>query len=144
MHAIVTLEFEEAALLHLNALFQTALRLTSDRGNAAQVVRETLASALESFDSLRKPVAQRVWLFKILMQKMRRGTRSVPASKMPADEIVSALDRIPRNLREIILLVDCQDFSYQDAAVILSLSADAIAEGVVQGRQHLRSMLGTV
>jgi len=46
--------------------------------------------------------------------------------------------------REIILLVDCQEFSYKEAAEILDLSTGAVADRLILGRKHLRSELATV
>jgi hypothetical protein len=42
-------EFEEVALVHLNALYNTALRLTGNRAEAEDVVQETYLKAVKSF-----------------------------------------------------------------------------------------------
>jgi RNA polymerase sigma-70 factor, ECF subfamily len=59
------------------------------------------------------------------------------------DLIVSAMNRVPPDFREALLLVDCQGFSYKDAAEILGLSADVIARRIVLGRNYLYSELET-
>ncbi len=57
------------------------------------------------------------------------------------DHVVSAMNRVPPDFREALLLVDCQGFSYEDAAEILGLSTDVVANRIVLGRNHLYSEL---
>jgi len=126
-------EFESATLPHVNALFQTALQLIGDRAGAEELVQDVCDSAWNSF---RRRVERADWrstLFKILIHRARH--RSVKRTK----EDVAVLSGIPRAEREIILLVDCLDFSYQQAAEVLGVSRDAVAEGVILGRTHLET-----
>jgi RNA polymerase sigma-70 factor, ECF subfamily len=57
------------------------------------------------------------------------------------DHIVSAMNRVTPDFREALLLIDCQGFSYREAAEILGLSADVVARRIVLGRNHLYSEL---
>jgi DNA-directed RNA polymerase specialized sigma24 family protein len=128
-------EIESATLPHVNALFQTALQLIGDRAAAGELVQEVCGSARASGGRRAQRADWRSMLFKILIQRAR--CRSATTTQ----DGVAVLSGIPRAQREIILLVDCQDFSYQQAADILGLSRDAVAEGVILGRTRLEATL---
>ena len=154
--------FETMTMPHVNALFQTALRLTENRPGAEEVVREAYACAWKSFDGRETWSDWRLGLFKILIHRIHRRNRGwsgIPSStsekyteepggrdtfSYSPEQVVSALSRVPMVFREIILLVDCQEFSYKEAAEILDLSTGAVADRLILGRKHLRSELATV
>ncbi len=125
--------FESMTIPHVNALFQTALHLTGHRAAAEDLVHEVYGYARKSFRRREKPPDWRVSLFKILIERARRR----PAD--PTEGDVAAITGIPRALREIILLVDGQDFSYQQAADILEFSRETVEEGVIRGRTRLET-----
>lgn len=59
-------EFEKTALVHLDALYRTALRLTRSRAEAEDVVQETYLRAFRSFRRFNAGTNCRAWLFTIL------------------------------------------------------------------------------
>jgi RNA polymerase sigma-70 factor (ECF subfamily) len=85
----------------------------------------------------------KTWLFQILFDVIHRQHRRQEPRFSPStpDEVVSALNRVPPDFREVLLLIDCQGFSYKSAAEILGLSVDVIARRIVLGRNHLYSEL---
>jgi DNA-directed RNA polymerase specialized sigma24 family protein len=128
-------QFETAAIPHLDALFQTAVQLTASRKEAEDVLKEVYDIAFESFEA-------GVWrdsqeMFKVLMRLLRTRPRTLPDSSAIGGTLVSALSRMPLNLRQIVLLVDGQALSYSQTAEILELSTDAVADRVVAAREHL-------
>ena len=128
-------QFEAAAMPHLDALFQTAVQLTTSRKEAEDVLKEAYHIAFESFEAGVWRDA-RVQMFKVLM-RLLRTRRTLPDSSAIGGTLVSALSRMPLNLRQIVLLVDGQELSYSQTAEILELSADAVADRVVAAREHL-------
>jgi RNA polymerase sigma-70 factor, ECF subfamily len=69
-------EFEQVALVHLDTLYQTALRLTRSRAEAEDVVQETFLRAFRAFDRFNPGTNCRAWLFTILRNvflNTRRG-----------------------------------------------------------------------
>ena len=152
--------FETMTMPHVNALFQTALRLTEDRTGAEEVVHEAYACASKSFDGREERTGWRLGLFKILIARIHRRNRGWfdrtwsaeldQTGEEPSDpdtasyapeQVVSALTKVPLAFREIILLVDCQGFSYKEAAEILGLSTETVADRLILGRRRLRSEL---
>ena len=59
-------EFEKTALVHLDALYRTALRLTGSRAEAEDVVQETFLRAFRGFRRFSPGTNCRAWLFTIL------------------------------------------------------------------------------
>ncbi|OGK83847.1 MAG: hypothetical protein A2050_02915 [Candidatus Rokubacteria bacterium GWA2_73_35] len=59
-------EFEEVALVHLDALYRSALRLTRNRAEAEDVVQDTCLRAFRSFHRFNPGTNCRAWLFTIL------------------------------------------------------------------------------
>ncbi len=76
-----TREFEEVALVHLDALYRTALRLTHNRAEAEDVVQETCLRAFRNFHRFNPGTNCRAWLFTILrnlfLNRLRRAGHEV-------------------------------------------------------------------
>ena len=58
--------FEEEALIHLDALYSTALRLTHDPRDAEDLVQDAVLQAYRSFDQYQQGTRCKAWLYKIL------------------------------------------------------------------------------
>jgi RNA polymerase sigma-70 factor (ECF subfamily) len=76
-----TREFEEVVLVHLDALYRTALRLTHNRAEAEDVVQETCLRAFRGFHRFDPGTNARAWVFTILrrvfLNRLRREGREV-------------------------------------------------------------------
>jgi RNA polymerase sigma-70 factor (ECF subfamily) len=72
-------EFEEVALVHLGAIYRSALRLTHNRAEAEDLAQETCLRAFRSFHRFNPGTNCRAWLFTILRNafrdRLRRGGR---------------------------------------------------------------------
>ncbi len=62
----LTSEFEQEAMVHTDALYRTALRMTKNASDAEDLVQETLLKAYRSFDRFEKGTNAKAWLFKIM------------------------------------------------------------------------------
>ncbi len=74
-------EFDQVVLVHLDALYHLALRLTRNRAEAEDVVQEACLRAFRSFDRFNPGTNCRAWLFTILrnvfLNRVRREGREV-------------------------------------------------------------------
>jgi RNA polymerase sigma-70 factor (ECF subfamily) len=61
--------------------------------------------------------------------------------RLSQDDIVSALSAVPHDFRDVIVLVDLGDFSYQDAASILDIPIGTVMSRLHRGRRILKSQL---
>jgi len=58
--------------------------------------------------------------------------------RLSQDDIVSALSAVPHDFRDVIVLVDIGDFSYQDAAQILGIPIGTVMSRLHRGRRILK------
>ena len=59
-------EFEELTLPHINSLYNFALKLTGNTGDAEDLVQETYLRAYKFFHKYKKDTYIKAWLFSIL------------------------------------------------------------------------------
>src|SRR5215470_2922721 len=102
--------FESATMPNVNALFQTALQLTEDRAAAEELVTEVCSHAWKSFGRRHRLADWRATLCKILIERARRRSGNT------TERALAVLSGMSRTEREILRLVECQAFSYQQAA----------------------------
>jgi RNA polymerase sigma-70 factor (ECF subfamily) len=61
--------------------------------------------------------------------------------RLSQDDIVTALYAVPHDFRDVIVLVDLGDFSYQDAAQILDIPVGTVMSRLHRGRRILKREL---
>jgi|ERR671922_2698531 RNA polymerase sigma-70 factor (ECF subfamily) len=61
--------------------------------------------------------------------------------RLSQDSVVNALSAVPHDFRDVIVLVDIGDFSYQDAAQILDIPIGTVMSRLHRGRRILKSEL---
>ena len=149
----------------MNDLFRTAVRLVMDQGKANDAVQETYLIAWKSFQKYERGTNCRAWLFQILFNVVRHERRNwfkwittkkedmaevalaapVPVPTMLTDgDILAALDRLPAQFREVVLLTDVEEFSYRETAEILQVPIGTIMSRLSRGRTLLRGQLSDV
>jgi RNA polymerase sigma-70 factor, ECF subfamily len=64
--------------------------------------------------------------------------------RLSQDSVVRALSQVPRDFRDVIVLVDIGDFSYQEAAQILDIPIGTVMSRLHRGRRLLKSELAGV
>ena len=155
--------FEAVALPHLNELYRTAVHLVRDRSEAYDLVQETYLQAWKAFHRFEPGTNCRAWLFKILINEVRHyrrrwfNTKTVPEAEpsfeetlvaeppvpehIQDEEILAALDEIPREFREVVLLSDVQEFSYKEIAEMLGIPVGTVMSRLSRGRKQLRTKL---
>ncbi len=74
-------DFEEEIIPHLDAMYNFALRLTSDPSDAEDLVQDTIVKAFRFFSSYEKGTNAKAWLFRILKNSYINNYRK--QSKQP-------------------------------------------------------------
>ncbi len=163
-------EFEEVALVHLDALYRGALRLTRNRAQAEDLVQEALVRAFRSFDRFAAGTNCRAWLFTIMrnvfLNQLRRERETPheveffelpgdpegmrPAAPTPEEEFLQtvvhgdverALQSLPERFREAVVLCDIEGFSYREIAESLECPIGTVMSRLSRGRRLLRLAL---
>lgn len=163
-------EFEEVALVHMDALYRLALRLTRSRAEADDVVQETYLRAYRSFDRFNPGTNCRAWLFTILrnafLNRLRAGRREVLEADVEEREpprertaglesspeemffqtvlhgdIDRALNALPLAFREAVILADLEGLSYREVAEVLGCPIGTVMSRLSRGRRLLRAAL---
>jgi RNA polymerase sigma-70 factor (ECF subfamily) len=156
-------EFEAVAVPHLNGLYRTAVRLVRDRTEAQDLVQQVYLQAWKAFHRFEPGTNCRAWLFQILINEVRHyrrrwfNTKTVPEGEhsfeetlafeppvpehLQDEDILAALDEIPREFREVILLADVQEFSYKEIATMLGVPIGTVMSRLSRGRKQLRVKL---
>jgi RNA polymerase sigma-70 factor (ECF subfamily) len=63
--------------------------------------------------------------------------------RLSQDSVVQALAAVPHDFRDVIVLVDIGDFTYQDAAQILDIPIGTVMSRLHRGRRILKRELET-
>jgi len=160
----VSLEgFEAEALPHFDDLYRTAVRVIGDRDTAEDLVQETYLEAWKSFRRFEPGTNCRAWLFKILFHVIHHHRRKWFRFKFTSDEealleqtlvyeppipesitdedMLAALERVPQNYRDVLLLADVQEFSYKEVADMLGIPVGTVMSRLSRGRAVLRTQL---
>jgi RNA polymerase sigma-70 factor (ECF subfamily) len=61
--------------------------------------------------------------------------------RLSQNEIVEALSTVPHDFRDVVVLVDIGDFTYQDAAQILDIPIGTVMSRLHRGRRILKREL---
>src|SRR5215510_14708603 len=61
--------------------------------------------------------------------------------RLSQDDVVAALSSVPHDFRDVVVLVDIGDFTYQDAAQILDIPIGTVMSRLHRGRRILKTAL---
>jgi RNA polymerase sigma-70 factor (ECF subfamily) len=153
---------KNALLAELPALRAFAISLSGSHDRADDLVQETVMKAWAAHESFTEGTNLRAWLFTIMRnvyfsqyRKLRRevqDTDGEAASRLavrPAQEghldladFNEALNRLPVDQREALILVGASGFSCEEAAEICGCAVGTIKSRVNRARQKLALYLG--
>ena len=162
--------FEGLALPLFDQLYNFAHWLTQNREEAEDLVQETYVKALKGFSSFHLGTNFRAWIYRILRNTFltsRKGlkvTMTVPFD-LDDDEggheiaiehdtpetllfarsshhlLQSAIDELPVHFREILLLCEVEEMSYQEISDTLAVPIGTVMSRLSRARQTLRNQL---
>jgi RNA polymerase sigma-70 factor (ECF subfamily) len=83
------------------------------------------------------------FLYNRLEQATRDGNADEErvVERLSQDDIVGALSAVPHDFRDVVVLVDIGDFTYQDAANILDIPIGTVMSRLHRGRRILKREL---
>jgi RNA polymerase sigma-70 factor, ECF subfamily len=84
------------------------------------------------------------YLYNRLEEATGAGDEEQIVERLSQDEVVRALSTVPHDFRDVIVLVDIGDFSYNEAAQILDIPIGTVMSRLHRGRRILKSELAEV
>jgi RNA polymerase sigma-70 factor (ECF subfamily) len=111
-------------------LFRILTNLNIDRGRREQRAPDT--QPIEEGD---------YYLYNRLEENGGATDVDEVVERLSQDSIVQALSSVPHDFRDVIVLVDIGDFSYQDAAQILDVPIGTVMSRLHRGRRILKQAL---
>jgi RNA polymerase sigma factor (sigma-70 family) len=161
--------FELAVLPHLHAAYNLARWLTRNKLDAEDVVQEASLRAFRFFPKYSGRNA-RVWLLKIVRNtcytwlyanRHQRDAAEFDENHFHGDscgpnpeEVVmqndshtlvrKALEKLPPNLREVLILRELEGMSYREIAEVTGMPAGTVMSSLSRSRARLREVLSAL
>jgi RNA polymerase sigma-70 factor (ECF subfamily) len=167
-----SVQADAAGLEHINGLYSYAMVLTRNHAEAEDLVQETYVRAIPAMDRLRPESNLKGWLFKILrnvwlnqLRKRRTGPQVVQTdaedasvcdvvdtskdsydtyvSKVEGEQVRAAIQKLPTEFREVIVLREFEQLSYDEIANLLDCPAGTVMSRLARARSKLRVLLSS-
>ncbi len=162
--------FESEALPHLDTVYRVALRLARDESQAEDLTQDTMLKAYRSWHQFKSGTNARAWLITILrhtfINQYRKTQRAGPTvdvdqietytvfhqvqeidpegsffKQIVDDEVLKAVDRLPDEFRETLVLSDIEQMSYAEIAEITGAPVGTVKSRLFRARQALQKEL---
>ncbi len=159
--------FEELAMPLFARLYNFAHWLTQDRASAEDLVQESYMKALRGFCSYQQGTNFRAWMYRILRNTFlttQAGLKASSSVSLDSDDetieptvpetpesvllahverkmIQDALEKLPVKFREIILLCDFEEMSYQEIGETLGIPMGTVMSRLSRARTAMRELL---
>lgn len=137
-----------------------ARALTGDRSRADDLVQDTLERAWGKLHLWRRGSDMRAWMFSIMhntfINHIRKKqldavsmddealdipTRATQEDALQMRDLTSAIDKLPYEYREVILLIGLEQMSYEEVAQVLGIPLGTVMSRLSRGRERLRNIM---
>ena len=158
---------------NIDGLYSYALMLTRNYAEAEDLVQETYLRALRAMGRLRAGSNVKAWLFTILrnirlnqLRKWRtmpeiveldsdgagsnkaadtaKDPQEICLSNIDQERVRAAIQQLSVEFREIIILREYEDLSYQEIATILECPLGTVMSRLARARSKLRDLLSPI
>lgn len=160
--------FENLAMPLFDQLYNFAHWLTQNREEAEDLVQETYVKGLKGFSSFQLGTNFRAWMYRILRNTFltsRTGLRATLTVPLGSEEdgpelavesetpettllrrsdsqmVQNAINDLPVHYREILLLCEVEEMSYQEISEALSIPIGTVMSRLSRARRTLRDGL---
>ncbi len=162
--------FEREAIPHLDLLYHYGLRLTGDSQQAEDLVQNTMLKAYQSWHQYQMGTNVRAWLMTILrncfINEYRKASRAgvhIDVNEIEEfalfedvqetdpegrffdqivdDEILRAIDELPDEFRQTLVLSDMEALSYAEISKVTRVPLGTVKSRLFRARHALRRKL---
>jgi RNA polymerase sigma factor (sigma-70 family) len=160
-------QFEQAILPHINAAFNLARWMINNDQDAEDIVQESFLRAFKYFSSY-QGANSRSWLLTIVRNTCYTWLQENQAQRLTADlndeissagfviddpeqclqirtdhqMVIHALEKLPIEYRELIVLRELEEMSYKEIALIAGVPIGTVMSRLARARQRLKECLG--
>lgn len=162
--------FDAEILPHLDLLYRAALRYTRDPSRAEDLVQDTMVKAYRSWQQFTPGTSARAWLLAILRNTFINAYRREQREPIPVEpdlleaqiarhpgedrdpegeffdrivdeRILQALDRLPAEFREVMLLSDVESMPYAEISQALGIPVGTVKSRLFRARRLMQKDL---
>ena len=158
--------FEQLAMPLFSQLYNFACWLAADRTAAEDLVQEAYLKACKGFSSFQQGTNFRAWMYRILRNTFLTSQTGLKAmasldseddappepvtgdtpesillARVEQEKIRAALEALPVHYREIVLLCDLEEMSYQEISQALGIPAGTVMSRLSRARKAMRTLL---
>ncbi len=162
--------FDTEALPHLDTVYRVALRLAGDQSEAEDLTQETMLKAYRSWHQYKSGTNVKAWLLTILrhtfINQYRKAKRTGPTvdvdqiesytvfhqvqevdpegrffEQIVDEEVLRAIDGLPEEFRETLVLSDMEQLSYAEISEITTVPIGTVKSRLFRARQALQKVL---
>lgn len=138
-----------------------ARALTGNRFSADDLVQDTLERAWGRFRLWRRGTRLRAWLFTIMHNlyvnqtkrsyekrhvtledgKLELPVRATQDERLEVRDLAAAVQRLPIEQREVLLLVAVEQMPYEEVARVLGIPIGTVMSRLSRGRERMRALM---
>jgi RNA polymerase sigma-70 factor (ECF subfamily) len=147
---------------HIPRLRRYARALVGNRSHADDLVQDTLERAWRKFHLWQRGSDLRAWLFSVMhnvhMNRIRKDglapdlaaleddaldvpVRAEQEDGLQVRDVHTALASLPREQREVLLLVGLEEMRYEEVAQVLEVPLGTVMSRLSRGRERLRQIM---
>jgi RNA polymerase sigma factor (sigma-70 family) len=161
--------FRQLVLDHRHRLYRFIVKHIGWGTDAEELTQQAFVEAAQSYATFRGASELSTWLYGIAMNLVRNHLSRSPYRRFtfeddevlaetssnqpdPSEQLAQtqmvqalqeALDELPADMRNVLLLVALDELSYEEAAVMLSIPVGTVRSRVSRARSALRKKLAT-
>ncbi|HEV8123204.1 MAG TPA: sigma-70 family RNA polymerase sigma factor [Gemmatimonadales bacterium] len=162
--------FDQEILPHLDLLYRVALRFTREPARAEDLVQDTMVKAYRNWEKFEPGTSARAWLLAILRNtfinayrrekrepiSMEHDVLDAQAAAHPGEDsdpegaffdkivderILKALDTLPPEFREVMVLSDVEGLPYAEIAHALAIPVGTVKSRLFRARRLMQTEL---
>ncbi len=159
--------FQQLVAKHQNRLYRFVVKHIGWGTDAEDLTQQAFVDAARSYSTFKGESELSTWLYGIAMNLVRNYLSRAPHRRytFESDEVLAdtsgntpdpckqleqtqavralqhALEELPKEMREVLLLVALDELSYEEAAVMLSIPVGTVRSRVSRARSSLRKRL---
>lgn len=162
--------FEKLIQNHQKFAYNVALKYLKDPVDAEDITQEALIKAFKYLKNFKKNSKFSTWLYRIVINtckdELRKKSKTEKNISMDNDDsyvsevedhsyeplksiekhevsknIQSAIEQLKINYKEVIILCDIKDYSYEEISEILEVPIGTVRSRISRGRKKLRVIL---